>query len=151
MFRERRDGSTVSSHICTPSWLWMQLFLVHRGYDSERVARFSPGFEISCAKCDRFQVFHICRYTKRKKYVTSEREILRGICHGCWECVIRWICVYTIYSSFWKYYTTCYELLVSRIFFPLENFRKSFYIYILIELLSFRFVSRESRQIEDPG
>lgn len=83
--------------------------------------------------------------TEEIRYVGT-RDFTR---HLSWMLGMR--CVYTIYSSFWKYYTTCYELLVSRIFFPLENFRKSFYIYILTELLSFRFVSRESRQIEDPG
>lgn len=59
--------------------------------------------------------------------------------------------IYDIFELLKILYNVLRVILVSRIFFPLENFRKSFYIYILTELLSFRFVSRESRQIEDPG
>lgn len=59
--------------------------------------------------------------------------------------------IYDIFELLKILYNVLRVILVSRIFFPLENFRKSFYIYILTELLLFRFVSRESRQIEDPG
>lgn len=59
------------------------------GYDSERVARFFAFLALKYRGkvCDRFEVFHICRYTNGRNTLRRKREILRGICHGCWECL----------------------------------------------------------------
>lgn len=90
------------------------------GYDSERVARFSACFEIS------WQSVIVSKYSisvdtrnGRNTWLRRKREILRGICHGCWEC-------YTCYTvKYKKLLKILYnELLVSRIFFPLRKFSK---------------------------